>query len=101
MTLICYNIIKIRERKLFKTREVNTMDKVYRSFDKMIFETEQECHEHEKNLYQSIPDILSEIKAFCEDTYECPDCPWWNSELDCCKFSEKDLNYPSNWTNPL
>ena len=76
------------------------MEKVYRSVDRMIFETEKECLNHEKELYQNLPRILMGVKEHC-DTFddECPNCPFWNEEVDCCRFSEYNLNYPANWKN--
>lgn len=76
------------------------MERVYRSIDNQIFEDEKECRQYEKELYQNLPKILNGIKEYCRDYGDCSDCAFWDEDIDCCKFSEKDLNYPANWKNP-
>lgn len=97
-----YNIIKIRERKLSKTRKGIEMEVItsYRAFDGKFFKTEKECLEYEKECLKREEEIreqnellekANDLKDYCIN-HDCCECFFSDGYGNCAMYE-----CPNKW----
>lgn len=96
---MCYNIIKIRERKLLKTgKDLSSMKEVaiikYMAEDGTKFDTKEQCIEYENSRKEakSLKRALLRLRDICADE-KCDNCPFYDGD---CNF-QKGI-FPEDWT---
>ena len=72
---------------------------IYESFDGKRFEDKTECIQYEQTFFKSRADeffdIVKQIRAHCDNTDDCKDCPFYKESS--CGFNDITNSSPWDW----